>query len=43
MWQEAFYDRAIAEAVAVSTYPLLDIRKGEVIKQGLAYLHPSLM
>ena len=42
MWREAFHDRVIAEVVARSTYPLLDIRKGEVVKQGLAYLHPSL-
>ena len=42
MWEEAFYDRTIAEVVARLTYPLLDVRRGEVIKQGLGYMHPSL-
>jgi hypothetical protein len=38
---EAFHDREKAEIVALNSYPLLNIEKGEVLKNP-TYLHPSL-
>jgi hypothetical protein len=43
MWREAFYDSERAEVTALNTYPMLDIRRGEVLKQALSYVNPSLL
>jgi len=42
LWVEAHFDSLKDEVVATETYPLLDIRQGEVLRQGFRYLHPAL-
>ena len=42
LWREAFHDNQIRESVALNTYPLLDIRKGEVLRNSTGYTNPSL-
>jgi len=43
MFSESFWDRRLAELIAVRDYPSLNIFRGEVILDRRGYVNPSLL